>query len=194
MLRYAVFEFVKIFMESYIPISKLNDFIFCPMSLYFHSFYENYDQKLYHEKPQAEGKMKHESIDEGRYSTAKRYLQGLPVYSQKYNLMGKIDIYDQEEKKLIERKNKVKKIYDGYRCQLWAQMFCLEEMGFEVDKLYIHSLSDNKRYEIEKPKGRDEFAFAKNVERMKYFNLLTFNRNANPNKCSKCIYRELCNQ
>lgn len=40
-------------MESYIQISKLNDFVFCPMSLYFHSFYENYNQKTYHQKAQA---------------------------------------------------------------------------------------------------------------------------------------------
>lgn len=181
-------------MESYIPISKLNDFIFCPMSLYFHSFYENYDQKLYHEKAQTEGKIRHENIDEGRYSTAKKFLQALPVYSQKYNLMGKIDVYDREEKFLIERKNLVKKIYDGYRYQLWAQMFCLEEMGFEVKKLYIHSLSDNKRYEVEKPSGVEEYRFTKNIESMNCFNLLNFDRSANPNKCAKCIYRELCNQ
>lgn len=181
-------------MESCIQISKLNDFIFCPMSLYFHSFYEDYDQKMYHEKPQAEGKMKHENIEEGRYSTAKRYLQGLPAYSQKYNLMGKIDIYDQTEKSLIERKNKVTKIYTGYIYQLWAQMFCLEEMGYRVDKLFIHSLSDNKRYQIKKPGGREEFEFFKNIEKMRCFDLLNFNRNANPNKCARCIYSELCNR
>jgi CRISPR-associated protein Cas4 len=164
------------------------------MSLYFHSFYENYDQKIYHEKEQAEGKMKHENIEKGKYSTAKKFLQDLPVYSQKYDLMGKIDIYDKEEKTLIERKNRVKKVYDGYKLQLWAQMFCLEEMGFKVEKLFIHSLSDNKRYSVEMPNGRDEFNFAKNIEKMKCFNLLNFNRKANPRKCARCIYRELCNQ
>ncbi len=181
-------------MESFIQISKLNDFIFCPMSLYFHSFYENYDQKMYHEKSQIEGKMKHESIDEGHYSTAKRYLQGLPIYSQKYNLAGKIDIYDQIEKALIERKNKVVKIYDGYLYQLWAQMFCLEEMGYEVKNLFIHSLSDNKRYPIKKPGGREELEFSKNIEKIKFFDLLSFNRFANPKKCARCIYSELCNR
>lgn len=181
-------------MDSYIQISKLNDFIFCPMSLYFHSFYENYDQKLYHEKPQAEGKMKHESIDKGEYSTAKRYLQNLPIYSNKYNLMGKIDIFDQENKFLIERKNRLKKIYYGYRLQLWAQMFCMEEMGYKIEKLFIHSLSDNKRYEIEKPGGKDEFIFGRIIADMEKFNVLNFNRNASPHKCEKCIYAELCNR
>ncbi len=172
----------------------MNDFIFCPMSLYFHSFYENYDQKMYHRKPQTIGKINHENIDGGKYSTAKKYLQGLPIYSSKYNLMGKIDIYDADKKYLIERKYKVKKIYDGYVLQIYAQFFCLEEMGYAVEKMFIHSLSDNKRYEIKKPSGKDEFEFGKIIQKMTHFDLLNFNRNANPNKCANCVYCELCNR
>jgi len=181
-------------MESYIQISKMNDFIFCPMSLYFHSFYDDYDQKIYHSKAQTVGKIAHENIDKGKYSTAKKYLQGLPIYSTRFNLMGKIDIYDSGTKHLIERKYKVKKIYDGYILQLYAQFFCLEEMGLPVEKMFIHSLSDNKRYEIKKPMGRDEYEFEKVVNKMKCFDLLNFNKDANPNKCNNCIYRELCNR
>ena len=73
-------------------------------------------------------------------------------------------------------------------------MFCLEEMGFEVKKLFVHSLSDNKRYEVEKPKGIDEFQFGQMIKQMENFDLLNFNRKANLNKCTKCIYCELCNQ
>ncbi len=181
-------------MESYIPISKINDFIFCPLSLYFHSLYEDYDQILYHEKNQLEGKIKHENIDKRKYSTTKRYLQSLSIYSEKYNLMGKVDAYDQLEKILIERKNRVIKIYDGYVYQVWAQMFCLEEMGFEVKKIYIHSLFDNKRHEIKKPSSADEFVFYRIIEKIKNFNLLRYDHVANLNKCKKCIYRELCNK
>ena len=119
-------------MESYIQISKLNDFIFCPMSVYFHSFYENYEEKIYHGKSQTVGKIAHDNIDKGKYSTARRYLQGLPIYSSRFNLMGKIDIYDSDKKFLIERKYKVNKIYRGYLLQLYAQFFCLEEMGIET--------------------------------------------------------------
>jgi CRISPR-associated protein Cas4 len=181
-------------MESYIQISKLNDFIFCPMSVYFHSFYENYEEKIYHSKSQTVGKIAHENIDKGKYSTAKKYLQGLPVYSDRFSLMGKIDIYDSDKQYLIERKYKVKKIYQGYLLQLYAQFFCLEEMGIRVEKMFIHSLSDNKRYSIPNPKGRDEYEFEKIVNQIKCFNPLNFNKDANPNKCNNCIYRELCNR
>lgn len=164
------------------------------MSLYFHSFYENYDQKIYHEKPQTVGKICHENIENGNYSTLNRYLQGLPVYSLEYNLMGKIDIYDKDKEYLIERKYKVKKIYDGYKFQLWAQMICMEEMGYKIEKMFIYSLSDNKKYEIEKPKGPELFNLLKIIEKMRNFNLLNFDKSCNPSKCAKCIYAELCNR
>ncbi len=181
-------------MEQYIQITKLNDFTFCPLSLYFHGLYEKYDQNLYHEEAQKAGKIRHENIDEGRYSSRKRYLQGLPVYSARFGLCGKIDIYDREEKSLIERKNKVEKIYDGYKYQLYAQMECMMEMGYEVEKLFIHSLSDNKRYEIRMPDFEDMEALIKIINNINKTDLYNFQKGANPKKCDKCIYRELCNQ
>ena len=35
--------------------------------------------------------------------------------------------------------------------QLYAQYFCLREMGYEVEKLKLYSLDDNKVYEIPLP-------------------------------------------
>ena len=179
-------------MEQYIQISKLNDFVFCPRSVYLHSIYENFNQRTYHRVPQTVGKIKHENIEQSRYSTAKKYLQGLPVYSDKYNLMGKIDIYDKQEKILIERKNKVKKIYNGYRYQLYAQYFCLQEMGHQVKKMFIHSLSDNKRYPIKLPDKKETSEFAKIVTQIKDFDISNYPIIKNSNKCEHCIYKPLC--
>jgi len=180
-------------METYIQISKINDFIFCPKSIYLHGIYENFNTKVYYQSPQTKGKIKHENIDQQKYSTAKKYLQGLEIYSEKYNLAGKIDIYDLENKILIERKNKIKKIYDGYRYQLYAQHFCLKEMGYEVKQLFLHSLSDNKRYQIDLPRDREKTDFENIIEKINDFNLLKNNFTENPAKCEQCIYRELCN-
>lgn len=182
------------FMEQYIQITKLNDFVFCPLSLYFHGLYEKFDQDLYHEEAQKAGKIKHENIDRGQYSSRKRYLQGLPVYSERFGLCGKIDVYDREEKALIERKNKVTKFYDGYRYQLYAQSECMGEMGYPVEKLFVHSLSDNKRYEIMLPDVLEMEKFMKIIKQINNLNLYNFEKGANPKKCDKCIYRELCNQ
>jgi CRISPR-associated protein Cas4 len=162
--------------------------------LYFHSLYEDFDQNLYHETSQKAGKLKHENIENGTYSSLKKFVQALSVYSEKYNLMGKIDIFDKNEGILIERKNKVTKIYDGYKYQLYAQMFCLEEMGCSVNKLIVHSLQDNKRYEVAKPNDHEILVFENLIKEINGFNVFTAKLKTNPEKCQKCIYRELCDK
>lgn len=180
-------------MEEYIQISKLNDFIFCPKSVYLHSIYENFNEKVYHEAPQVIGKIKHQNIDEKRYSTRKDIFQGREVYSSKYNLVGKIDIYDKRKGELVERKTKINKIYDGYKFQLYAQYFCLKEEGYDVNRIFLHSLNDNKRYEIDMPDGIEIRKFEALINDISNFDILKSNNlKRNPNKCDKCIYRHLC--
>ena len=179
-------------MESYIQISKLNDFVFCPKSIYFHGVFESFSEKTYHDTPQTVGKIKHEIIENGEYSSLKRYLQATDVYSEKYGLCGKIDIFDIETGLLIERKYKINKIYDGYRYQLYAQAFCLGEMGYIVNGLRIHSLADNKRYTINMPEGNELAEFEQLIENMKRFSVFAQGFIANEQKCAKCIYKPLC--
>ena len=177
-------------MESYIQISKLNDFLFCPKTLYLHSVYESFGQQTYHQKPQVAGKIKHANIDQGKYSTAKKYLQGLEIYSEEYGILGKIDIYDKENQILIERKNKVKNIYEGYLMQVWAQTVCLEEMGYKVKKIFIHSLSDNKRYPVNLPGPKDRLKLKNLVNKIYDFNIKDFSSHKCPH-CSMSIYGNL---
>ena len=49
--------------DDYIAISTLNDFIFCPYSIYLHNVYMDTDEGLYHATPQTRGKIAHQSID-----------------------------------------------------------------------------------------------------------------------------------
>ena len=156
-------------METYIPISKINDFLYCPLSLYLHTMYEELDKREYQETAQIAGKLAHENIETGTYSSARRYLQGMSVYCEKYNIAGKIDIYDRKEKVLIERKNKIKQIYLGYKYQLYAEYFCVKEMGYEVKRLFLHSLSDNKRYKISLPDKKEIAEFENTLEKMRNF-------------------------
>ncbi len=178
-------------MESFIQISKLNDFVFCPYSVYLHSVYEKFSQKTYHSVPQTVGKICHENIEQGRYTTSKWVLQGIEIFSEKYGLIGKADIFDVRTGALVERKYKVKRIFDGYKFQLYAQMFCLEEMGYKVESLYIHSLSDNKRYEIGLPDAEEIDKFETLIEKIKNYRPgEKFRKNLN--KCARCIYKPLC--
>ena len=182
-------------MESYIPISFLNDFIFCPRSIYFSQLYRRRDQFIYKEKSQIEGSESHKSIDFQTYSTKKDILQGISVYSEKYRLCGKIDIFDKKEGVLIERKKLIKTIYDGYIFQIYAQYFCLSEMGYFIKRLFFYSMDTNKRYSVSLPSDDKSMKdnFEKLIQDINYFNLNMPFR-ANPNKCEKCIYINLCDR
>jgi len=48
-------------MDDYISISMLNDFVFCPYSIYL-NVYMDTDEGLYHAKPQTRGKLSHYEI------------------------------------------------------------------------------------------------------------------------------------
>jgi len=177
-------------MESYIPISKINDFLYCPKSLYLHLMYESFDESLFHDKPQTEGRLNHQSIEEKTYSTAKRFIVGKEVYSEKYKIMGKIDIYDTETKTLIERKTKIKQIFDGYKFQLYAQYFCLKEMGYKVKRIILRSLKDNKNYEIPLPTQKDEKEFEDLINKIWNFDYKQL-INHHCSRCNNNIYSVL---
>lgn len=180
-------------MEPYIQISFLNDFIFCPRSIYFHQLYGKVSQRLYHSTHQVKGLNAHKTVDSQTYTTAKSVLQGLDVYSEQYKLCGKIDTYDVAKKLLTERKKKIKVIYDGYIFQLYAQYFCLTEMGYQVDKIKLYSMDDNKSYSVNLPHDDPEklSAFKQLIKDLRAFDLnADFTPNAN--KCQFCVYNALC--
>jgi CRISPR-associated protein Cas4 len=179
-------------MQDFIRISQINDFIFCPFSIYLHGIYENFSEKTYHSSYQTRGKIKHESVDKGKYSTSKNILQGTEIYSDKYRLTGKIDTFDAEKGKLVERKNKIAAVYDGYRYQLWAQYFCLAEMGYMVKEIALHSLTDNKSYPLPLPDKSATEKFEAVLDRIRNFDPRA-PLAKNPKKCEKCIYNNLCN-
>lgn len=156
-------------MYPYIPISTINDFLYCPKSLYLHSVYQSFETNTYHDTPQTIGTIAHENIENGTYTTATHILQGLSVVSTRLGIKGKIDLYDTKNHWLIERKYRVKHIYLGFKYQLYAQMYCLIETGYPVKKLFIQSLSDNKRYEIPLPTPEEKQAFEETILQMKSF-------------------------
>ncbi|MDT8391543.1 MAG: type V CRISPR-associated protein Cas4 [Lentisphaeria bacterium] len=179
-------------MEPYLCITQLNDFVFCPRSIYFHNIYQqNYGTETYHKTWQKRGQAAHRAVDEGAYSSRKDILQGLPVYSTRYNLGGKIDTLDLRTGELVERKYSVTKIYDGFRYQVYAQYFALTEMGYDVCSAKIYSKKSNKSYPIPLPGHEEKQEFEELLERIKGFTLdAPFFQN--PRKCMHCIYNMMC--
>lgn len=179
-------------MEQYIQISTINDFLYSPQSLYLHSIYQSFHIDIYHSQYQTNGKGHHKTLDEKTYSGAQRYIQAIPVYSEEYHIIGKIDLYDIKTQTLIERKAKIKNIYSGHKYQLYAQMFCLQEMGYIVKKLKVHSIEDNKRYTIDLPTPEDIVSFRNLIRDIFLYNPLESDITLdNRAKTEASIYKEL---
>jgi CRISPR-associated protein Cas4 len=92
----------------------------------------------------------------------------------------------------MERKSHISEVYQGYLYQLYAQYFCLIEMGYQVEKLKLYSMDDNKVYEILLPDEQTTKAFESFLDKYQRFNPASFDFVANPEKCMRCIYSELC--
>ena len=177
--------------EDYITFTQINDFLFSPASLYMHGSFADMRANFYKEKAQIAGSIEHEAIEEGRYSSRKNIIQAKTVYSHKYKILGKIDVYDMDKKELIERKNRVSKIYKGHIFQVWAQYFALKEHGFEVEKIFIYSKEDNKKYEIPLPDEKGEKEFAKVLKQIRKFRAEELLKTHTDQKGALSIYGKL---
>lgn len=62
-------------MDALILLTQLNDFIYCPISIYFHNLYKNMDVTLYQGEAQRLGTYAHSSVDNKNYSSKSSVLQ-----------------------------------------------------------------------------------------------------------------------
>lgn len=182
-------------MENPIIISNINDFIFCPISIYYHQLYADIDKMIYTGEKQLNGSHAHEKVDTAGYSTSKHILQGIDVYCDEFGIVGKIDLFDSKNGVLTERKNQIKTIYDGYVFQVYAQCLSLREMGYSVTKIRLYSFLDNQNYPIPLPEEDPGMfdKFRKTIWMMKTTDVSNFMPD-NPEKCKNCIYSPFCDR
>ncbi len=151
------------------------------------------DEDLVHATPQTKGKAAHEAIDEKKYSSRKDEITSLSVYSNELGVIGKIDLYKGKEKILIERKYQLNNIYQGQIYQLWAQYFCMKEMGYDIEKLAFYAISTNKIFPINIPTIENKKELQNFIIRFKQYDPKQ-NIQINKNKCIHCIYCNLCDK
>ena len=138
-------------MNDYISLSTLNDFIFCPYSIYLHNVYMETADDMYKAVPQIEGKLSHQGVDNKTGTSIRTDLLSLLVYSDELGISGVIDIYKSDRRLLIERKKNLKKIFRGQIYQLWGQYYCLKDMGYPIDSIALYEISTNKMIPVELP-------------------------------------------
>ena len=182
-------------MDDAILITELNDFIFCPVSIYFHNLYGSMERVLYQCSDQLNGTAAHEAVDTGRYSDKQDIMMGTDVYCEKYRLIGKIDIFDKNKGVLRERKKKISTVYPGYIFQVYAQYFALKEMGYDVKRIELYSIDTNKTFLIPLPTEDLKMLsdFEKTIAAMRNFDMETFTQD-NVEKCRHCIYEPSCDR
>lgn len=180
-------------MEEPVWITWLNDYVFCPASIYFHNLYGAVDSVSFQEASQINGTAAHKALDSGTYSTRKAVLSGISVYSERLNLLGKIDLYDAVRGELVERKKKIRTVYDGYVFQLYAQYYAMKEMGYAVKRLTLRSMDDNRSFPVPLPEDAAEMRerFFAALSGLRSVDLRSF-RQENREKCARCIYEPLC--
>lgn len=175
-------------MDKFLPISVLNDFIFCPYSIYLRQVYSINHEEVYHAKYQSRGKRLHGFIDNDQDENG---WKNAFVFSLLLGIYGKIDSYNQQDRELIEYKSRTAIIFRGYYYQIWAQYLCLIEMGLVVDKLAIYDLSTQQKQYIPIPSNAQVAELKQHIQTVRYFDFTT-QIPTTPNKCSKCIYHNLC--
>ena len=181
-------------MEENIRISTLNDFVFCPKSIYFHWLYDQYEKQTYQENVQVNWTLAHATIDSWSYSTSSEILQWISIYSEKYWLVGKIDVFHKWKKSLIERKAHISQVFQWQIYQVYAQYFCLTEMWYEVEKMKLYSMDDNKVYEIQIPNEEETKKFENFLKSYREYDPKNDHEKPNIEKCKNCIYSELCDK
>lgn len=179
--------------NSLIAISTLNDFIFCPYSIYLHNVFAGTDEDVYYALPQIKGKEAHSSIDTRTNTLGQRVIESLSVQSVKFGLYGIIDLYFQDTGELVERKNNLKTIFIGQIYQLWAQCISMQEMGYDVRMLSFYEITTRKRTPIDLPNEQDLLQFSDFLNRYRTIDLHSF-KPLNANKCNHCIYCALCDK
>jgi CRISPR-associated protein Cas4 len=150
-------------------------------------------EELVHATPQTRGKAAHETIDKKTYSSRKDEISGLSVFCNELGIAGKIDVYKRNEKLLVERKYQLKTIYQGQIYQLWGQYFCMTEMGYEIERLAFYAIAANKTYPLEIPNDNNKKELIDFIQKFKEFDPET-NITVNENKCTHCIYCNLCDK
>ena len=92
---------------------------------------------------------------------------------------------------MTERKYSITAVYPGFRYQLYAQYFALQEMGFQVDHLRLYSQKDNKIYPVSIPGTKETEEFENILLQIRSYSLESAPP-VNIEKCKHCIYKELC--
>ncbi|MDD5977287.1 MAG: type V CRISPR-associated protein Cas4 [Bacteroidales bacterium] len=92
-------------------LTTLNDFIFCPYSIYLHKAYMETDEDIFKTIVQLSGTNAHKATNSKKGSSRSCDILSLPVCSNSLGLYGVIDLYRGNTATPIERKLRLNHIF-----------------------------------------------------------------------------------
>ena len=151
------------------------------------------DENIFHAAPQVRGRIAHEAVDNKKYSTRSDSISSISVCSEELGISGKIDLYLRDKKLLVERIYSFKQIYRGQLYQLWAEYFCMLEMGYEIERLSFYETSTNKMIPVHIPGTKEKSELVSFIKHFRNFSP-DYSFPLNHNKCTHCVYCNLCDK
>lgn len=132
--------------QDVVPISALNQYVFCPRRcalMHIEGTWADNEHTVL-------GALAHQRTDEVGYHTENqvKVLRGLPLFSERYRLVGKADVVElhPDGPRPVEFKKGRRKSFENDDVQVCAQAFCLEEMfGVTIAEGFVYYAASNRR-------------------------------------------------
>ncbi len=145
----AANEEAKLSQAEPVPISALNQMLFCPRRcalMHIEGIWADNEHTVM-------GTLLHDNVDRPGYETARgvTLLRALPLRSDRYGLSGQADIVEIHDGTYapVEYKKGRRRRFDNDDVQLCAQALCLEEMfACEVPVGYVFHAASKRRREV----------------------------------------------
>lgn len=179
--------------EAPVLVSMIEHYSYCPRQCALIHLEHAYDDNVFTLK----GREGHERVDEpvSGILNGVRFERALPLFSRKYNLVGKGDLIEFPDgiPYPVEYKHGGYKGRIHAEAQLCAQALCLEEMFSEtVSKGALYSITGHKRYEI----AFTESLRARTIELIEAVRQMMKERQmppaVNDRRCPNCSLIEIC--
>ena len=132
-----------------VAISALEHWSYCPRQCGLIHLEQTFDENYYTIK----GHLTHERVDAGQATTERgvRIFRGVPVWSERLGLTGKVDVLEMRGSVLypVEYKSGAEREWVHEAIQVCAQAMCLEEMlGQPIPAGAISYLASRRRREV----------------------------------------------
>lgn len=176
-----------------VPISAIEHFSYCPRQCALIHVEQTFDENLY----TVRGRLLHEVVDAGvgESSDGARVLRALPLWSERYGLIGKADVVELRPAgpyPIEYKSGRTAGIHADL--QLCAQGFCLEEMfGQPVPTGAIYQHAERRRREVK----LDERLRTRTAEAIEGVRVLLQRQVVPPpiadrRRCRRCSLLEAC--